>query len=264
MSKAKFDATKELIREGQYTQARILLESIDHPQAKEWLKKLHDLEVNALKTVGVSPGSVKVSLEKPKRSKLRGCLYVVGAVVVLSAIGSALPRTPKAAVPTITPGGPTATITNTPKPTATATITNTPVPTATPSLQDQVQSVIDEAVGFADITRVSVIDVGSPKLLAVDFDMMQGFSGYEVDFTANKMLEMACALHQNGFAEDWQYQFSAMVDLIDRSTGKTSTDDGLTVRVKSSTVAGWDCANAALMDAERAVDDYILNPVMTK
>jgi hypothetical protein len=142
-------------------------------------------------------------------------------------------------------------------------------PDATPAvipdtIEARAQAIMKDAAVGVQISRVSVIEVGSPKLLAMDFNMRQGLSGYEVDFTGRNMLEMACALYANGFADDWQYQFSAMVDLIDRSTGKTSQDDGLTVRVKSSTVAGWDCSNAALMDAAAAVDDYILNPVMTR
>lgn len=170
-----------------------------------------------------------------KRRQGRGC----SSVLVLVALGLAVYML------------------NMPKPEASA-------PAGTSNPQDQARAIINEAVALAEINSVSVIDVGNPKLLAVEFNMMQGFSGYEVDFTANKMLAMACALYQNGYSDDWQYQFSAIVDLIDRSTGKTSSDDGLTIRVQSGTVAGWDCANAALMDAKAAVDDYILNPVMTR
>jgi hypothetical protein len=249
MSKAKFDAAKQLIREGQYAQARALLETIDHPQAKEWLQKLGDLESKA-----DNPRAAK-----PKGSRRRGCLYIVVALTVISLVafagqqrgGSPLP----VAAPTNTPGGPTATITNTPAPTATATMT------ATPGVEDQARSIMEAAAVGAKISRVSVIDVASPKLLSMDFDMFEGFNGYEVDFTARQMLKMACALYVNGFSDDWQYQFSAMVNLIDRSTGKTSTDDGLTTRVKSATVGGWNCANADQMDAAQAVDDYILSPL---
>lgn len=44
MSKQKFEAAKQLIQQGQYSKARTLLESIDHPKATEWLGKLDNLE----------------------------------------------------------------------------------------------------------------------------------------------------------------------------------------------------------------------------
>ncbi len=44
MSKAKFEAAKQLIQEGNYPKARALLKTIDHPRADEWLQKLDQLE----------------------------------------------------------------------------------------------------------------------------------------------------------------------------------------------------------------------------
>lgn len=173
MSKAKFDAAKELIREGQYTQARILLESIDHPQAKEWLKKLHDLEVNALKTVGVAPGSVKVSLEKPKSSKLRGCLYVVGAVVVLSAIGSALPRTPNAVVPVVT-DLPTSTISPTASQTQSpvrATDDIVAIEKTSDSISPAMMNALKDLPDLAGVRRVSGMLLDEGWSFSVDVDV---------------------------------------------------------------------------------------------
>lgn len=40
MSKAKMEAARELVREKQYTQARELLKTIDHPTARKWLIQL--------------------------------------------------------------------------------------------------------------------------------------------------------------------------------------------------------------------------------
>jgi len=40
MSKAKLEAAREYIREGDYVSARQILGGIDHPKAKEWLAKL--------------------------------------------------------------------------------------------------------------------------------------------------------------------------------------------------------------------------------
>lgn len=44
MSKAKFDAAKELIEQKNYAAARAVLNSIDHPTAREWLIKLDRLD----------------------------------------------------------------------------------------------------------------------------------------------------------------------------------------------------------------------------
>ncbi len=40
MSKAKFEAARELIQEKRYDEARAILKTLDHPLAKEWLVKL--------------------------------------------------------------------------------------------------------------------------------------------------------------------------------------------------------------------------------
>ena len=43
MSKAKMLAAKELIQEHKYKEARMILNTIDHPKAKEWLAKLDSI-----------------------------------------------------------------------------------------------------------------------------------------------------------------------------------------------------------------------------
>lgn len=44
MSKAKFEAARELINEKKYNEARAILRTTDHPQAKEWLAKIDKLD----------------------------------------------------------------------------------------------------------------------------------------------------------------------------------------------------------------------------
>lgn len=56
MSKAKFDAAKQLIQEKQYDEARALLKTIDHPTARQWEAKLN--------TIAPAPVAQPV---KPKR-----------------------------------------------------------------------------------------------------------------------------------------------------------------------------------------------------
>ena len=55
MSKAKFEAVKELIQTKQYTEARTLLKTIDHATARQWEAKLDRLSPPpepATKTIG--------------------------------------------------------------------------------------------------------------------------------------------------------------------------------------------------------------------
>ncbi len=43
MSRAKFEAARELIQAKQYEEARALLKTIDHPMATEWIDKIDAL-----------------------------------------------------------------------------------------------------------------------------------------------------------------------------------------------------------------------------
>lgn len=45
MSKAKMQAAKELIQAKQYDEARTILKTVDHPTARQWEKRLSDLQV---------------------------------------------------------------------------------------------------------------------------------------------------------------------------------------------------------------------------
>ena len=44
MSSVKFEAAKELIRDGDYDAARAILKTIDHPTAQKWLKRIDELD----------------------------------------------------------------------------------------------------------------------------------------------------------------------------------------------------------------------------
>lgn len=85
MSKAKFDAAKQLIQEKQYDQARALLENIDHPTAAKWLAKLNE----------IAPKNKSKQKSKRRISRLwmailavpLTCLIIWVLVSVLGAIG---------------------------------------------------------------------------------------------------------------------------------------------------------------------------------
>ena len=133
MSKAKFEAAKELIQEKKYDEARALLKTINHPTAREWEAKL-DKIAPPRTTAFVYDPAKKVRNGSPNRLGCIGILIV--AIVILIAL---LPNTPKSnqeaavissATPNLTQPKATKTVDTTPI--ASATITDTPQPTDTP------------------------------------------------------------------------------------------------------------------------------------
>jgi hypothetical protein len=61
MSKAKFAAAKELIDEKKYDEARSILNTIDHPTAREWEAKLDKLDPPQVKSfIAASPPQTPV------------------------------------------------------------------------------------------------------------------------------------------------------------------------------------------------------------
>lgn len=54
MSKAKFDAAKELIKEKQYDEARAILKTIDHPTAREWEARIDKLSPGSSSSKGAA------------------------------------------------------------------------------------------------------------------------------------------------------------------------------------------------------------------
>lgn len=294
MSKAKFDAAKELINEKKYAEARAILKTIDHPTAREWETKIDKLTP--------LPPLVTKPIQKRRRpwpllilgGSVLACILVYAvasnpAVQEMSRATSTAQAIARAATeqtilsinnetatvialtpPTMTSSpepsatnAPTSTITASPTVTETPLPTSTFTPTSTPSLEDQAREIINNVLAGGDVERISITDIGSPKLLAVDYPMPQIFD-YRVDFAGTEMLKIACALHGNGFTDDWRFQFSAMIDLVNKANGQTSRDDGLSGRVSTDTVAGWNCENVASMDPTFALEDYILNPILNK
>ncbi len=68
MSKAKFEAARELIQAKQYDEARILLKTIDHPKAAEWIAKINALSPPGTAMVANEPAPV----QPPRKPKKRG------------------------------------------------------------------------------------------------------------------------------------------------------------------------------------------------
>lgn len=135
MSKAKFDAARELIQEKHYDAARAVLRTIDHPQATSWLAKLQQIAPEDNPFEGVVAATPPKLRSSPLMPIALGGLSIavvilIGAVIVL--IGNsrnAPPPVPTAAALAAAPA--TASATNTSAPTAAATSTSAPTATST-------------------------------------------------------------------------------------------------------------------------------------
>ena len=87
MSKEQMLAARELIKHKQYDQARVILENIDHPKAKEWLMKLDGMApskstVVRAKVVGKSEHISGISAKKHKKPGFRYFL-VYGLIFII-------------------------------------------------------------------------------------------------------------------------------------------------------------------------------------
>jgi len=143
MSQVKFQAARELIREKRYAEARMLLESIDHPTAKLWLKKLDKLaperKVNknrkitvisvTLAVLIVAVLGIGISILRSPRGET-----IVAALPTLLELPTLIPTSTSTLTATYTETlPPTQTPTDTAVPTLTSTSTFTPTETFTPS-----------------------------------------------------------------------------------------------------------------------------------
>ncbi len=112
MSRAKFEAARELIQAKQYDEARAILKTINHPMAAEWIDKID-------------------ALSPTKRTTARPpALLLIGLAVVLLVVFLGIVYTQRERIPMV------AALLFSPTPTATSTPTETPTPTAslTPSV----------------------------------------------------------------------------------------------------------------------------------
>ena len=150
MSKAKFEAARELIAEKKYDEARRVLAAIDHPTAREWEAKLDRLDP----PIAPFPAGAPPATAAPK-VKRRGCstrtLVTIAVLLILVVLVSRIARDMQQFNNTISAGqqsvaqqlatinavtstpGPSPTITDTPVPSDTPMPSQTPLPSATPT-----------------------------------------------------------------------------------------------------------------------------------
>lgn len=83
MSKAKFEAARELIQAKQYDAARAVLKTIDHPQASDWLTKLD--KIAPIKPIDDDdPFGPVISSVKPKKRRLPAWVAIILLVILLT------------------------------------------------------------------------------------------------------------------------------------------------------------------------------------
>jgi len=82
---------RQLIQQGRYAEARTILQSIDHPKAKEWLGQLDERELNVPLPQAAPPPQqivyqVVATPEKKRRSRGCGCLNAVASLILLAVL----------------------------------------------------------------------------------------------------------------------------------------------------------------------------------
>lgn len=82
MSKAKFDAARELVREKQYDEARAILRTVDHPQATAWLAKID--EIDPPEVTPIEP------TQRPQRTRTQNAILVIIGLVMVVAIAASI------------------------------------------------------------------------------------------------------------------------------------------------------------------------------
>lgn len=149
-STEKLQTARQLIKEKNYTEARELLRTINHPTAKKWLIKIDEISPEdksqhrrwlwflAILTVCVLSLivlSLILTSQRPTGKVEVASLPTIVELPTLIPSNTAIPTlkatSTSAATPTITPSP---TITNTPRPTRTPIPSQTPLPTLTPLL----------------------------------------------------------------------------------------------------------------------------------
>lgn len=241
MSKAKFEAAKELIQEKKYSEARTILQTIDHPLAKEWLAK-----VDALSTPAVTFPKVQ-----PKKTKRRSPWLLL---VLLGGIGCCLfaAITPRSTTPQTEP-----TVSGASK----AAISKTDAPPATeiPFLTQTTDQLILSAMANVVNQNDKVDYVGSDQV-TVEFDLSD-LSAHFALFDAQTYLpKIACALRTLNLKTK-KYLIIGKLAAVDKF-GNTSRIVGATATIAPATLAQFNCKSDYGINIAKAADTYFVSPLI--
>ena len=225
MSKAKFEAARELIREKKYDEARAVLEKTDHPKAQEWIWKLDDIEEKE-KRVDEKP----VAIVKEKKG---GCANTIGAiflfavlvVIALAVFGSS--------------GDSEATT----------------IDTSTP--EGLARALVKDVIGRREILSLNYLASfgAEPGVVTVRYKILA-----DVGVASSEMASIICAIRDGGFPAHRIRLFGA-VDGIN-AFGEESVVNGLVVEIEPDTVSRINCANPFSVNLERIAETYTVRAIL--
>ena len=275
MSKDKMQTARELIQAKRYSEARAILNTVDdNPLAKEWLARLD--AIDPFGDIENTPQKGKPGSKKKRRRSplwLVGMAFVCLVVAYLASGGTQglqerqasataqqvaqqATADADASIVALTPPTATSTITDTPRPSETPIPSSTPLPTATPSLEQQARQVAEDVL-VGEV--ISVEDNSFVPSLVIVFEMPQDFSGYNVDYTGDQMLEMTCRLRE--IAPTYRLLFTAQIDTIDQF-GNEGTAQGLNVLLLPEIIQQINCENAIMLDVRNLAETYDLHRLL--
>lgn len=279
----------ELIKRGDYDMARLLLQRVDHPTAREWLAKLDQ----------IAPASKPTPVKKQRRLTSIPCLVGLAIIACIAFIGimalaqdagiipkgyetktkqaetkeaarstdeffagqtaTTIALTPTAtASPTLTPSA-TFTASITPLPSDTPLPTNTPRPTATRTMQEDVESLIkntdDTGLRDSDVESVTV----NANSIYLRYRLKEAvLSTGELREQADEDYKLiACHLYDRGYRQT--FAMTALAEGTD-AFGNTVWLEAVEITVSPSNVARFNCDDVNSINLSAIASQYYVHP----
>jgi hypothetical protein len=210
-----------------------LLRDIDHPKAKEWLKKLDEVDPNIPAFPDVQTKKGKQARAKKQKSDTSGCANLI-ALIVLGVIGYFIWTNID--------------IDLSPKP---------PPDISAMSDVDAARALVDDAI-VPDIIFVDVNDIAPAVIVHYDYNAIFGQETY----AKSNMGKMLCALRGSGRFDGYVFQFIGKATFVD-ALGNEFPDDALEVRILPDIIRQVNCENnGAGINWEVVADLYNLHPAL--
>ncbi len=278
----------ELIKRGDYAMARILLQRIDHPTARQWLAKLDEIAPVAKPTpskkrskwktipclIGLSVACIafigfmalaqeagiipkgyetKTKQAETKEAARSTDEFFVGQTATIIAL------TPTSTLtPTLTPSA-TFTPSITPLPSDTPLPSNTPRPTATRTMQEEVERLIknteDTELSDSDVESVTV----NRNSIYLRYRLKEAvLSTGELREQADKDYKLiACHLYDRGYTQE--FAMTALAEGTDAFGNKVWLE-AVEITVSPSNVARFNCDDVDSINLSVIANQYYVHP----